>query len=112
MESERRQLLGNIANNQSLLRDTEDHTLELLQKSQGHILDDQDLVDTLRRSKGMSDEIKARMQQSEEAEKQLNQARLKYLPVSITVISFLQDEGNFVITVGGHQRRCVVFRLG
>ncbi|ELU16870.1 hypothetical protein CAPTEDRAFT_116653 [Capitella teleta] len=82
LESERRQLLGSIASDQLLLRDTEDHTLELLQKSQGHILDDQDLVSTLQRSKGMSEEIKGRVNQSEEAERLLNQARLKYLPVA------------------------------
>jgi dynein heavy chain len=35
LESERRQLLGSIASDQLLLRDTEDHTLELLQTSQG-----------------------------------------------------------------------------
>ena len=48
----------------------------------GHILDDQDLVETLKKSKVMSAEMRVRVEQSEEAEKKLNQARQKYLPVS------------------------------
>ena len=48
----------------------------------GHILDDQDLVETLEKSKGMSEEIKKRVSHAEDTEKELNQARHKYLPVS------------------------------
>ena len=48
----------------------------------GHILDDKDLVETLQKSKGMSEEIHNRVSQSEEAEKKLNIARKRYLPVS------------------------------
>ena len=48
----------------------------------GHILDDQDLVETLKKSKVMSAEMRVRVEQSEEAEKKLNHARQKYLPVS------------------------------
>ena len=47
----------------------------------GHILDDQDLVDTLQQSKGMAGEIYDRIKQSEDTEKRLNLARKKYLPV-------------------------------
>lgn len=49
----------------------------------GHILDDQDLVDTLQQSKGKSSEITNRVAQSEETEKKLNLARKRYLPVSV-----------------------------
>lgn len=48
----------------------------------GHILDDQDLVETLQKSKVMSEEIHSRVTKSEETERELNQARQKYLPVS------------------------------
>lgn len=82
LESERSQLLESIANDLTALRDLEDRSLGLLQKSEGHILDDQDLVETLQKSKGMSGEIEKRITQSEEAEKKLNVARKKYLPVS------------------------------
>jgi dynein heavy chain len=60
----------------------EDKSLSLLQKTEGHILDDQDLVLTLQQSKGMSEEISVRIAQAELTEKRLSQARQKYLPVS------------------------------
>ena len=47
------------------------------------ILDDQDLVETLKQSKGMAKEIYNRIAQSEEAEKRLSLARKRFLPVSI-----------------------------
>lgn len=47
----------------------------------GHILDDQDLVDTLQQSKGKNQEIYTRVQQSEETERKIDAARKKYLPV-------------------------------
>ena len=49
----------------------------------GHILDDQDLIQTLEKSKDMAAEIKQRIHQSEITEKKLNVARKRYLPVSI-----------------------------
>ena len=49
----------------------------------GHILDDQDLVDTLDKSKKMSGEIESRVGQSEDTQKNIELARKKYLPVSI-----------------------------
>ena len=48
----------------------------------GHILDDEDLVQTLQQSKAMSEEVHKRVAKSEVTEKQLNQARQRYLPVS------------------------------
>lgn len=48
----------------------------------GHILDDQDLVDTLEKSKKMSGEIQKRVGESEVTQKKIEQARKKYLPVS------------------------------
>ena len=51
----------------------------------GHILDDQDLVDTLQKSKGMAEAMYKRISQSEDTEKKLSQARQRYLPVSRTL---------------------------
>ena len=48
----------------------------------GHILDDQDLVDTLQKSKGMAEAMYKRISQSEDTEKKLSLARQRYLPVS------------------------------
>ena len=80
-------MLESIANDLQALRDLEDRSLNLLQKTEGHILDDQDLVETLQKSKGMSGEIETRIYQSEEAEKKLNAARKKYLPVGCLILS-------------------------
>ena len=49
-------------------------------------MDDQDLVDTLEKSKVMSEEVQKRVEQSEETQKEIDLARKKYLPVSITII--------------------------
>ena len=48
----------------------------------GHILDDEDLISTLQQSKTMSVEIGGRMNLSEQTEKDMNNMRKKYLPVS------------------------------
>ncbi|KAK3576323.1 hypothetical protein CHS0354_039732 [Potamilus streckersoni] len=82
LEKKRSELLESITNDLQLLRDMEDKSLSLLQKSEGEILDDQDLVDTLQRSKGMAAEIHDRITQSEETEKKLSLARKRYLPVA------------------------------
>ncbi|XP_069117336.1 dynein axonemal heavy chain 6-like isoform X3 [Argopecten irradians] len=82
LENQRSELLDSISNDLQLLRDVEDKTLGLLQKPEGNLLDDQDLVTTLQKSKGMSIEIYKRIKQSEENEMKLNQARKRYLPVA------------------------------
>ena len=69
----------------------EDKSLSLLQKTEGHILDDQDLVVTLQQSKVMSEEISVRIEQSELTEKHLSQARKKYLPVSALINYSLEN---------------------
>lgn len=81
LEGERAILLENIASDLHLLREMEDKSLTLLTRAEGHILDDQDLVENLQKSKIVSVEILERVKQSEEAEKQINLARKRYLPV-------------------------------
>ena len=83
LESERSQLLDSIANDQQVVLDLENKTLSLLHKSEGHILDDKDLVQTLEQSKTKAAEIKLRILQSETTERHLNVARKRYLPVAI-----------------------------
>ncbi|XP_071789676.1 dynein axonemal heavy chain 6-like isoform X2 [Asterias amurensis] len=82
LEQQRGELLESIARDLTTLRDLEDKSLSLLQKSEGHILDDQDLVDTLEKSKVMSEEVQKRVEQSEETQKEIDLARKKYLPVA------------------------------
>ncbi|XP_052105827.1 dynein axonemal heavy chain 6-like isoform X2 [Mytilus californianus] len=82
LENQRSELLESIAADLQFLRDLEDKSLSLLQKTEGHILDDQDLVDTLQKSKGMAEAMYKRIQKSEDTEKKLSVARQKYLPVA------------------------------
>ncbi|XP_038073413.1 dynein heavy chain 6, axonemal-like isoform X3 [Patiria miniata] len=82
LEQQRGELLESIARDLTMLRDLEDKSLSLLQKSEGHILDDQDLVDTLDKSKRMSQEVQKRVEESEETQQKIDLARKKYLPVA------------------------------
>uniref|UniRef100_A0A4W3JPK3 Dynein heavy chain ATP-binding dynein motor region domain-containing protein n=4 Tax=Callorhinchus milii TaxID=7868 RepID=A0A4W3JPK3_CALMI len=76
------QLLESITSDKSALRDLENKSLSLLQKAEGHILDDQVLIDTLQQSKVMSKEIQQRIEASEVNEKKITAARKKYLPMA------------------------------
>ncbi|XP_051881424.1 dynein axonemal heavy chain 6-like [Pristis pectinata] len=87
-------LLHTTARDLATLRHLENRSLSLLQKSEGHILDDQDLIDTLQQSKDMSTEIKLRIEASEENEKKITAARQKYLPMATrgSILYFVVDE--------------------
>ncbi|XP_078256078.1 dynein axonemal heavy chain 6-like [Rhinoraja longicauda] len=87
-------LLQSTARDLGTLTDLENRSLSLLQNTKGHILDDQDLVDTLHRSKDMSKEIKLRISASEENEKKITAARKKYLPMATrgSILYFVIDE--------------------
>jgi len=63
----------------------------------GHLLDDQDLVDTLKKSKGISEEIYSRVGLSEDTEKKLNQARKGYLPVCCVSVLMLYARLSIII---------------
>ncbi len=82
----------------------------------GQILDDEDLVETLQMSKTVSVEIRQRVAESEEAERKLNQARQKYLPVRFSsVIDFVrvissagpaQPPSKQVVCIAGRDTGC------
>ncbi|XP_051780645.1 dynein axonemal heavy chain 6-like [Erpetoichthys calabaricus] len=82
LEEQHCQLLESITLDLSLLQELEDKSLMLLQKTEGHILDDQDLIDTLQNLKITSKEIINRVQISENTEQKIEQTRVKYLPVA------------------------------
>ncbi|XP_072105024.1 dynein axonemal heavy chain 6-like isoform X2 [Mobula birostris] len=94
MEEKLGQLLQSTVHDMGTLQDLENRSLSLLQKSEGNILDDQDLIDTLQKSKDMSKEIKLRIEASEENEKKITAARQKYLPVATqgSILYFVIDE--------------------
>ncbi|ORX87336.1 hypothetical protein BCR32DRAFT_215454 [Anaeromyces robustus] len=83
LEEQRNELIVNISNDKKQLRDIEEKILKLLFNSEGNILDDEELINTLNKSKITSAAIQQRVQQAEVTEKEINAAREKYLPVSI-----------------------------
>ncbi|RKO89719.1 dynein heavy chain and region D6 of dynein motor-domain-containing protein [Blyttiomyces helicus] len=83
LEEQRNSLIVNIANDKRQLKDIEEKILKLLFNSEGNILDDEELIDTLNQSKVTSAAIKERVAQAETTEKEINVAREKYRPVAI-----------------------------
>ncbi|XP_069464806.1 dynein axonemal heavy chain 14 [Ambystoma mexicanum] len=82
LEQERCQLLESIAQDLSTLLELENRSLTLLQKTEGHILDDQDLIETLQRSKVTSRAIVKRVEASGNTEATIKEARESYLPIA------------------------------
>ncbi|KAI9363382.1 dynein heavy chain and region D6 of dynein motor-domain-containing protein [Zopfochytrium polystomum] len=94
LEEQRNSLIVNIANDKKQLKDIEEKILKLLFASEGNILDDEELINTLNQSKVTSAAIKERVVQAESTEKEINIAREKYWPVAIrgSVIYFVIAE--------------------
>ncbi|XP_076809994.1 dynein axonemal heavy chain 6-like [Clavelina lepadiformis] len=82
LEVQRGELLQNIAKDMALLQELEDKALMLLEKQEGHVLDDEDLIKTLKQSKLTSAEVMERLRLSEENELRTDAARGRYLPVA------------------------------
>ncbi|KYO43526.1 hypothetical protein Y1Q_0013563 [Alligator mississippiensis] len=82
LEQQHYQLFESISADLVMLRDLEQKSLTLLQKAEGHILDDQDLLDNLERTKVTSKEISERIEASAKTEATIEKARKSYLPVA------------------------------
>ena len=82
LEEERDNLIVQMSGDEKTLRDLEEKMLHLMYQSEGNILDDESLIETLNTSKVTSDDIKLRVQQSEETEKEIENAREFYRPVA------------------------------
>ena len=65
------QLVISNAKMKKELKEIEDKILFLLSNSQGNILDDEELIDTLAKSKVTSNEISAKVQEAEKLRKRL-----------------------------------------
>ncbi|KAG8234154.1 hypothetical protein J437_LFUL014944 [Ladona fulva] len=83
LEKERIELITRINNDKKQLKGIEEKILKLLFTSEGNILDDEELVDTLNESKETAAIIATRLQQSEVTEEKISVARNKYRPVSV-----------------------------
>ncbi|KAM3930843.1 dynein axonemal heavy chain 14 [Leptodactylus fuscus] len=82
LEAKRSQILESIMADLSMLRGLEEQSLTLLQKTEGHLLDDEDLINTLQKSKITAKDVSKRMKDSEKTEASLEAARGIYLPVA------------------------------
>eukprot|EP00116_Pleurobrachia_bachei_P000174 sb/3460436/ len=82
LEEQRNALIMKINADKQKLKDIEDKILKMLFHSEGNILDDEELIETLNDSKVMSKEINKRLKEAEETEEMISKARAKYLPVA------------------------------
>ena len=82
LEEQRNELIVKINADKMELKKAEDKILKLLFHSQGNILDDEILIQTLNDSKKKSQEISVRLKEAEETEAKITTAREKYRPVA------------------------------
>ncbi|XP_078532463.1 dynein axonemal heavy chain 6-like [Lissotriton helveticus] len=78
LEEQRNQLIIRINSDKNQLKAIEDRILKLLFASEGNILDNEELINTLQESKITSGAIKTRLQEAEATEEKINAAREKY----------------------------------
>lgn len=76
------QLVISNASMKKELKEIEDKILFMLSNSQGNILDDENLINTLSQSKVTSNEITAKVAEAETTEKEIDDTRELYRPVA------------------------------
>ncbi|XP_036611437.1 dynein heavy chain 14, axonemal [Trichosurus vulpecula] len=82
LEDQRYELLENISADLLTLRELEEKSLSLLQKSQGCILDDEAIIENLKKSKMTSTEVSERIKAAEKTESEFQMTRKNYLPIA------------------------------
>ncbi|KAI5075577.1 hypothetical protein GOP47_0009653 [Adiantum capillus-veneris] len=82
LEEQNDRLVVSISSDKKQLKDLEDKILKLLKESQGNILDDEVLINTLNNSKLTSSVIQGRVKQAEITEKEITAAREQYRVVA------------------------------
>ncbi|XP_075946793.1 dynein axonemal heavy chain 6 [Anarhichas minor] len=82
LEEQRNELIVRIHADRNQLKEIEDRILQLLLTSEGNILDNEELVQTLQESKVTSEAIKQRLEEAEASELMINSARERYQPVA------------------------------
>jgi dynein heavy chain len=82
LADEKARLVVEGAENKQQLEETENKILHVLQTSQGNILEDESAINVLSASKAIANKIAAKQEIAEETEKQIDEARLGYVPVA------------------------------
>lgn len=83
LEEQRSKLIVQINGDREQLKAIEDEILRLLFQSEGNILDNEQLINTLNEAKVTSSAISQRLQQAETTEASITEAREKYRPAAI-----------------------------
>ncbi|XP_054432748.1 dynein axonemal heavy chain 14 [Pteronotus mesoamericanus] len=91
LENQRFQLLESISLDAIILEELEEKSLNLLQNTQGCVLDNEEIIELLRQSKVTSSEISKRINATEKAESKIEAIRTAYLPIATrgTLLYFL-----------------------
>ncbi|XP_036925260.1 dynein heavy chain 14, axonemal [Sturnira hondurensis] len=82
LENQRFQLLESISLDAKTLEELEEKALNLLQSTQGCVLDNEEIIDLLRQSKVTSNEISRRINATKKAESEIQATRKTYLPMA------------------------------
>ena len=82
LEQTKNKLVNSMAKDAKQLKDLEDKTLHLLSTSEGNVLDNEPLINTLNNSKLTSGVIKQRVAEAEKTEIEINESREKYRTVA------------------------------
>ena len=82
LEEQKDRLVVSISNDKRQLNDLEDKILKLLKESEGNILDDEVLINTLNNSKLTSGMIQGRVKEAEDTERSINETREFYRPAA------------------------------
>ena len=82
LEKAKNQLIKSLASDKKQLKELQDKILKLLSESEGNILDDEVLINTLSDSKITSGVINTRVAEAEATNEQINTTRLTYVPAA------------------------------
>jgi dynein heavy chain len=82
MEEKRQQLVIQDADNKRQLKDIEDNILHLLKTSEGEIVDDLVLIDTLQKAKVTSKDIEEKVKEAKKVSGLIEETRASYVPVA------------------------------
>merc|ERR1712196_169580 len=79
---QKNKLILESAENKRMLKSIEDQILAILSSSEGNILEDEVAIDTLGKSKIVSDEIKEKQIVAEQTEQDIDEVRKGYTPIA------------------------------
>ncbi|KAH9586143.1 Dynein heavy chain [Trypanosoma melophagium] len=80
LEQEKQKLIRDSAEKNKELKEMQENILRMLEEAEGDILDQEDLIDALEKSKIKSTEIKNDLSRARETEKTIDETRNKYRP--------------------------------